>query len=319
MTFRYIIRPPSILTTPRLLKDALGARRTLAWPGSSTRKPSWEKDFFLTYPPVEELEEYAESIRRPSQQILPTWRMDRSNRINISNGPAESLSVQRVLGTYTSCREFASSTKPIQRRIISSLGLPIPWTCISSRSSEGSFGRSIYSTTPQHTVDLESPQPNVEPSNPAKYIVRPYRHTAGQGYRLTSSPTDFEEGREYIQEVYPKNHEYRVITVRGEPLITLYKRRPEGLAQDQPWNHANGSNFVTVLNPDNNRLRHTDIYERIRAAGLLKHLDLVGIDVMIANLGQYVITEFNLCPAITIEQNLQRIKEHVFQGSVSDR
>jgi glutathione synthase/RimK-type ligase-like ATP-grasp enzyme len=153
-----------------------------------------------------------------------------------------------------------------------------------------------------------------------KYIVRPLRHSGGQGYRLTDNPSDYEEGREYIQEVYPKNHEYRIIVVRGKPLFTLYKRRPETLTYEQPWNHANGSSFVTVNNPDNNRLRHTDVYERINnASGLLNNLDLVGIDVMYARRGEYVITEFNLCPAITLEHNLQKVAEHVNSDSFLSR
>lgn len=73
-------------------------------------------------------------------------------------------------------------------------------------------------------------------------------------------------------------------------------------------------------NPDNNRLRHTDIYERIsNASRLLNNLDLVGIDVMYTKRGEYVVTEFNLCPAITLEHNIQKVTEHVNSDSFLSR
>lgn len=288
MTFRFIIRPASIRTTPRLLKEALRAERTLRWPGPSRVKPSYQKDFFLTYPPIEELEEYAQSFGS-------TARWNRSNSRSIFREGHSNLP-QCSLDSYTSARTFASGTKPSQRRILSECGFPIPWTSATRSNNTTSMG-----------------------NNRLGYIVRPLRHTRGQGWRLTSSPTDFEEGWEYIQEVYPKNHEYRVIAIRGEPLITLYKRRPEGLHYNQPWNHASGSSFVTVHNPNNDRLRHTDVYDRIKSTELFKSLDLIGLDIMIISHGQYVVTEVNLCPAITLEHNLQRIKAHVDSDSFVSR
>lgn len=319
MTFRFIIRPASIRNTPRLLKEAFGAERTLRWPGPSRVKPSYRKDFFLTYPPTEELEEYAQSFgstaRRNGNGSRDVHRERNSNLPQCS------------LDSYTSARTFASATKPSQRRILSECGFPIPWTSATrsnntstdGQTSSQSFGNPRYPSTPGYVLGMEQPQQSVGPNDVGFYIVRPLRHTRGQGWRLTSSPTDFEERREYIQEVYPKNHEYRVIAVRGIPLVTLYKRRPEGTPHDQPWNHTNGSSFVTVTNPDNDRLRHTDVYEKIKSTDLFKSLDLIGLDIMIASRGQYVVTEVNLCPAITLEHNLQRIKAHVDSDSFVSR
>lgn len=312
MTFRFIIRPASIRITPRLLKEVLGAERTLRWPGPSRVKPSYQKDFFLTYPPIEELEEYAQSFGS-------TTRWNGSNSRSVFREGHSNLP-QCSLDSYISARTFASGTKPSQRRILSECGFPIPWTSTIRRSispslggqqTSQSFGKSRYPSTPGYVLGMEQIQQSVGPNDVGSYIVRPLRHTRGQGWRLTSSPTDFEEGWEYIQEVYPKNHEYRVIAIRGEPLITLYKRRPEGLHYNQPWNHANGSSFVTVHNPNNDRLRHTDVYDRIKSTELFKSLDLIGLDIMIISHGQYAVTEVNLCPAITLEHNLQRIKAHV--------
>lgn len=217
------------------------------------------------------------------------------------------------MDSYSTARAFASASKPSQRLLLHQHGFPVPRTSFSSSTSQSTDNtiEAIWFGVDRSGRDLGT-QPT--------YIVRPLRHSGGQGYRLTDNPSDYEEGREYIQEVYPKNHEYRIIVVRGKPLFTLYKRRPETLTYDQPWNHANGSSFVTVGNPDNNRLRHTDVYERINnASRLLNNLDLVGIDVMYARRGEYVITEFNLCPAITLEHNLQKVVEHVNSDSFLSR
>lgn len=318
MTFRFIIRPAHILSTPKLLQQTLGAERTLRWPEPSRYKPSYQKDFFLTYPPIEELEEYAHTLRRSPQHRIPT-RVPHDPTTQLVRILAQNQSerIERYLADYQSARTFASSTKPEQRRQLYTLGFPVPWTSSQNTGPQTlePFGIPQYPTTPGYEMGLEPTQSNVVSEQITRYIVRPLRHSGGQGWRLTDSPSDFREGREYIQEVYPKDHEYRIIAIRGEPLITLYKRRPEHLSFDQPWNHTNGSSFVTVHNPDNNRLRHTDIYTRIAATDLFKSLDLIGLDIMLSRRNHYVITELNLCPAITIPDNLQRIKDHV----LSDR
>lgn len=311
MPFRFIVRPQGILSTPRLLKQALRAQRTLRWPGPSHRKPSYLKDFFLTYPPIEELEEYAQN------QSIQSSRSTNGGRELLSTG--HSNIHQSWMDSYSTARAFASASKPSQRLLLHQHGFPVPRTSFSSPNPSISTSQSTDSTIEAiwFGVDRSGRDHGI---SSVQYIVRPLRHSGGQGYRLTNNPSDYEEGREYIQEVYPKNHEYRIIVVRGKPLLTLYKRRPETLTYEQPWNHANGSSFVTVDNPDNNRLRHTDVYERINnASGLLNNLDLVGIDVMYARRGEYVITEFNLCPAITLEHNLQKVAEHVNSDSFLSR
>lgn len=355
-TPRFIVRPPRIRTTPRLLKEALGASRTLRWPSPSTaqHKPSYTKDFFLTYPPIEELEEYADNVRWSGQYTAPSELGGYSERRDLHQSNRN-----QILESYSLARAFASSSKPVQRRALHDAGFPVPRTAytrntggtqsMSNAGGPGNLqsGRISFHNSPttEPPLGLESSQPNVEPeqasailqstwfgrSGPhlrgsgtneipcATYITRPLRHSQGRGYTLDSDAEHYEEGREYIQEVYPKNHEYRIISVRGEPLITLIKRRPEHLTAEQPWNHANGSYFVTVSDPSNNRLRHTNIYDLIRSSTLLKAIDLAGIDILYADRENYVVCEINLCPAITIESNLQRIKEHVHSSSCPAR
>lgn len=268
MSVRFIIRPASILSTPRRLKESLDARRTYRWPQVSRHKPSILKDFFICYPPIEELEEYAHSLS---------------------------------LDNYTTVRAFAAATKPAQRSLLRADGFPTPFTAFTQRELEGSGRNELHILRQVLTASTRT----------NSFIVRPLRHSQGRGWRLTSDPSDFQEGREYVQEVYPKNHEYRILAVRGTPLVTLLKRRPEHLTQDQPWNHANGSTFITVTDESNNRLRHTNVYQLIEQSQLLKGIDLCGIDVMYSRRNDYAIAEVNLCPSLAIESNLQRISNHV--------
>lgn len=129
----------------------------------------------------------------------------------------------------------------------------------------------------------------------------------------TNPSNSWDPTQEYLQELYPKNHEYRIVIVRGTPLITLIKRVPEGTPQESPWNHAQGASFVTVEDLDNNRLRHTGIYNLINSNSFFKAIDLCGLDVLV-NLRHpqpYVITELNLAPSLTIPSNIQRVVSHV--------
>jgi len=147
-----------------------------------------------------------------------------------------------------------------------------------------------------------------------KYIVRPLRHRGGQGWRVTEDPDDYNSTSEYIQELYPKTHEYRVVFCRGTPLFTLLKKIDGEAPVDQPWNHTYGSRFITVNDPENNRLRHTDVVERLKENNVIKAAHLVGVDVMYNKHDQtYAVAEFNFCPAITIEDNLAKVAQHVLQ------
>ncbi len=54
MSIRYVVRPNHILTTPKALKIALGARRTV--PVSSSTRVDYDKDLFLAYPSVDRVD-----------------------------------------------------------------------------------------------------------------------------------------------------------------------------------------------------------------------------------------------------------------------
>lgn len=152
-----------------------------------------------------------------------------------------------------------------------------------------------------------------------RWIARPLRHSGGNGFRIVTpeelqTPGAYNPSTEYLQELYPKTHEYRILIVRGEPLITLLKRVNDDAPPDAPWNHAQGASFVTVEDINNNRLRHTDVYDVIHRNqdSFFSSVDLGGLDVMFnRNDRSYRICELNLCPAISIASNLERIASHV--------
>lgn len=290
MPIRYVIRPSGIMTTPRALRDALGAERTVRYPGPSRRWLSINTDFFLAYPPQHMIWEFMDADLR----VSATRRYAENSRYRMQLHGLCRYSLDQ----YSAVRGFFLATKPLQRFLLSELGFHTPRT-FSSVSSAIEFAR------------LSDP-------GSRRFVARPHRHSEGRDFRLIREdelPT-INTTTHYISEFYPKAHEYRIIVCRGEPIITLLKRVPDEIPNTLPWNHAVGSSFVTVHDWNNNRLRHTDIYDVIgRNREFLTAIDLCGLDVMVnlRHAQPYVVTELNLCPAITIPANLERIKAHVSQ------
>jgi hypothetical protein len=227
---RYVVRPSHILTTPRVLARAMGAKRTLRWP-SKRIVPSYQQDFLLVYP------------------------------ANVTDGPEK----------YQELRAFSNSNKLIQRRYLHDHDIPVP------------------------TGEAE------------EYVVRPLRHSQGQGWRLTDNPEDYDKSSEYISPLIKKEHEYRVVYCFGTPLFTLLKRRAEGLTYRDPWNHQHGSTFVTVEDPNNNRLRHTDVVERLEQVPVVQHAHLCAADVLFTKEKQAFVCELNFCPSLTIQGNVAKV------------
>lgn len=268
---RYIIRPAGISTTPNIFKSVLNAQRTVKYPGSSRRVLHREHDFFLAYPPLECL--------------------------------GDTYATPESRNNYQRSHDFYTSNKPRQRNILRALGFPVPRTVTGDQQDNQQDHWERQST----------------------YIVRPLRHSGGREYRLlyrNSGAFTTETGEtytpnsetEYVQELYPKNHEYRILIVKGTPLITLLKRISPDVSNTQPWNHAQGASFVTVRNPENNRLRHTNVYDLIHQNHqFFSGIDLCGLDILVnlQHTEPYVICEANLCPSVTIPDNLERIKQHV--------
>lgn len=311
MTIRYIIRPQGMLTTPRLLKETLGAVRTLVR-AHARRKPSLRKDFFLSYPPIQELEEYALVPYNQRETIVAMAERGECQR---SGNTLESLAA------YHRARSFSIASKAAQRGLLANTpesladGFPSPATATRLTTDTNGTTCAEFSSDGGRTYVYVHPVlGNGESSSGLRYVVRPLKHYGGLHYRITHNPCDFRPGQEYISELYEKDHEFRIILVRGEPLITMYKRTPNGLDNSQPWNHSNGSRFETVRDLSSSRLQHTDVFERIRASKLLKVFDLCALDILYKRGGDYKVCELNLCPAITLPENLEKVKAHVYQN-----
>lgn len=185
---------------------------------------------------------------------------------------------------YTDVFEFASANKLGQRQRLHRLGLAIP------------------ATTGRH---------NQLPAG-GRYVVRPLRHSRGVGYRVTESPNDFQEGVEYISALFKKKREYRVIFVFGKPLILLRKKPNEGVRYDQAWGHEL-STFKTVNDWAASPLSGTDCLQRLTDCPIIKHSHIIAADILFNNALQqpWVVLEFNFCPGVTIDNNLQTVVEAI--------
>jgi hypothetical protein len=82
-----ILRPERNEQTPRALRELLPGWEMRRYPGWTSGQPDWNTDFFMVYPPAE--------------------------------------NVQNVNETYTQLRHFYQKNKPNQRRALGELGLPI--------------------------------------------------------------------------------------------------------------------------------------------------------------------------------------------------
>lgn len=155
--------------------------------------------------------------------------------------------------------------------------------------------------------------PESYPHNVSLYgaISRPMRHRSGQDYERLPAGTSVPmgvHGSRYYAPLFPKKHEYRVIYIKGHKTLVLFKRNHSNVPYDQPWNHENGTSFVTVRNPDNDRLRHTSFYRDVENHPIITKADIIGVDVMMDNERNYAVLETNFNPQIEIEENLIAVK-----------
>lgn len=232
----------------------------------------------------------------PREEISVDWNQD----FFMAYPPMEM--VNNPPQNYLEMRALYVSNKLRQRQWLDQQGFSVPLTYTRLQLP---FGRSVGSEAAR------------------QFVVRPLRHTQGEGYRTTTNPSDFDPEFEYLSEVFPKRWEYRVIVVKGKPLLTLVKkflRNP--VAAHLPWNHANGSYFVTCRTYTMDRLRWTDIYDVIDASPTLKAMHIVALDVLLGDRRQlglrrtpYAVCEMNFCPSLNIQANLEDIRAHVIHSA----
>jgi hypothetical protein len=142
----------------------------------------------------------------------------------------------------------------------------------------------------------------------AKWAVRPLRTMGGQNYRLTRNPKDFEEGTEYIARLFPKVQEYRIITVFGDPVITIDKTPQPGTNMEGPINLSTAA-FRSIPQSDC-PLDKLDFYARFTSCPIVHNADVIAADVMLAEDGRYAVAEFNICPGLR-GQNLRTVVDHI--------
>lgn len=234
----------------------------------------------------------AEKVLRP-QQVRQHRVVYNRDLFLYYPSPLEGVNIQfytnEDLQKYKRAHYFCISNKRDQRLLLQELGFKVP---------------KVFETKETSVYPL---------------IKRPLRHSGGRGfsYHADGNSLDFNPFTEYLQEAYSKTHEYRIIMVRGHVVVTLLKRVNEGTSPLEPWNHANGSSFVTVHHRENNRLRFTPVYDIINSnQEFFKVFDICALDIMMntsIGLDDYRVCELNLCPSLRIEDNLRKVADHVRQ------
>ena len=149
------------------------------------------------------------------------------------------------------------------------------------------------------------------PSTPNRYICREAQHQRGEGYRITSDPSDIRMG-EYMSRVFPKDSEWRILYVLGKPLFAIRKYLADDVQLNtwEPWTDSNRCYWMTVHQARNNRLLNTDVYDRLAALPIIKLSHIIGVDIMLAE-NTYVITEFNATPTLKVSNHLDMVAQYV--------
>lgn len=146
-------------------------------------------------------------------------------------------------------------------------------------------------------------------------VVRPLRHRSGSDFRIVPAGTAHNTTTEYVSPFFSKQWEYRLIFSKGTHLLTLFKRVDPGTPSDVPWNHACGSTFVTIDNWNACRLRHTSVLGDLQGCPIINTAHLVAVDVMLrkqpGGAWEYAVCEYNFCPSLSIERNLEKVVDHV--------
>jgi hypothetical protein len=187
------------------------------------------------------------------------------------------------------------------------INLPPSYNLISS------FYHSNKKTQRSILADTGLKTPEAYPSD--TYVVRPLQHFGGHGYRLTESSTDYNPASEYIAPAFKKWREYRVVFVKGVPIIILRKKPGVDASPYEPWNHTTGSFFQTVLDTQSCKLQSSRFFSDVSTNSLIKPTHLVGVDVLLDKDLNYAITEINFAPALTIESNLEVIRNVLNPGN----
>ncbi len=142
--------------------------------------------------------------------------------------------------------------------------------------------------------------------NSPPYVIRPLQHEGGEGFQISQTLPDESLARtHYWRSLWRRSCEYRVLFAHGKPVVVLLKRVPEGTSQELAWN-AGVSSYVTVHDPENDRLRHSLFYQK--AEGFFKDypFHFLAVDVLYRQ-QKHRVVEVNFLPGITIPANRDKL------------
>lgn len=180
--------------------------------------------------------------------------------------------ISNVPASYSLLSSFYSSSKASQRSLITQYGVKTP---------------EAYTST--------------------HFIVRPLSHFGGHNYRITTDSNDYNPSTEYISPAFHKWREYRVVFVKGNPLVILRKKPGPEAQPFEAWNHTNGSYFQTVIDTASSPLLQTSFLTDAGNHPVLRDSHLIAVDVLLDREHNYAVTEFNFSPALTIPSNIEVI------------
>ena len=175
-----------------------------------------------------------------------------------------------------------------------------------------------------HLLDNGVKTPNSYSPHEDKFVVRPLKHRGGADFNIVDQAGAIETNLDthWFSPLFPKVKEYRVIFLKGVPLLTLRKvfasREQDSLLSSPhpnptlPWNHAQGASFQTISGGHTtSSLRHTSCISDLLNVPVVQHAHLIGVDIMMDARNNYAVCEINFCPSISIESNLNVIRDHL--------
>ena len=140
-----------------------------------------------------------------------------------------------------------------------------------------------------------------------KWVIRPNRHTKGQHFQVVTGYRDVPSSH-YIAPLFPKVSEWRMVFVKGQRAYTMRKDLPiEGIPVDQPWNHANGSSFMTFRERTAPVELATSVLADLQQLPIIKDAHIMLADIMVDANNNYAVCETGFLPGLSIAANVQTI------------
>lgn len=165
------------------------------------------------------------------------------------------------------------------------------------------------------TFDIH-PSADIPSDATTQFVLRPRNHMAGQGFRVGTwaelrrdYPTAFVGS--YVSVLFQRQHEYRVIYSHGQRVATLYKKMPDGIAQDLPWTLANGAFFQAITSrSETHRLWDRGAYAALSGFHVVKEAHVCAVDIAVSA-DSYAVFEINFCPSLKIENRLIAVADRL--------